>query len=133
MDKLKAGETVYTILNHVSKSGMLRVIDLVVIRDNQPSNIYPFIREIEEKFTKDFKPDKKHQGFRVSGVGMDMGFNLVYNLSSRLFPNGFECIGWDKPSKDRCPSSDHVNNPKVNSEDGFIHKDGGYALKQKWL
>ena len=46
---------------------------------------------------------------------------------------GFECIGWDKPSKDRCPSSDHVNNPKVNSEDGFIHKDGGYTLKQKWL
>jgi hypothetical protein len=37
---------------------------------------------------------------------MDMGFHVVYNLSSALYRGGFGCIG-DKPV--RCPSNDHSN------------------------
>jgi len=62
------------------------------------------------------------KGIRVGGCGMDMGFHLIYSLSRILYPNGFDCIG------DNCPSNDHFNR-----EDNKHHKDGGYALIQKWL
>lgn len=84
--KLKKGETVYTILRHVSKSGMLRAIDMVVIRNNEPINILTFLSEEQrEQFLKSYPHDKTwYTAIRVSGCGMDMGFKVVNSLSHTL-------------------------------------------------
>lgn len=61
----------------------------------------------------------------MGGVGMDMGFALVHELSYSLWPNGFECTG------QRCPSSDHANGDR--NYEPHHHASGGYALRQEWL
>ncbi len=102
--------------------------------------------------------DDKREAIRVGGAGMDMGFHIVYSLSSALFRDGFGCIG------ERCRSNDHTNGDRdytphcpfcatrdagepVNYGNGTTgpslharpegrahwHSDGGYALHQKWL
>lgn len=76
---LKPGDTVYTILRHVSNSGMSRRIDLYIFRDNKPYYLTYWAAEaLGEKVNK-------KGGIVVGGCGMDMGFHLVYNLSMALF------------------------------------------------
>jgi hypothetical protein len=99
---LKPGDTVYTTLRHVSRSGMYRVINLYIIQDNEPRWISSWAADLLEGF------DNRHEGCKASGCGMDMGFNLVYNLSYTLFPDGYD------------------------DAEGH-HNDGGYALKQRWM
>jgi uncharacterized Zn ribbon protein len=75
---LKNGDTVYTILRHVSTSGMSRRIDLYTFRDNKPvylSGLYAMMQGEEPP----------ENGYKVGGCGMDMGFHLVYSMSSMLF------------------------------------------------
>ena len=75
--------TVYTVLKHVSKSGMARWLDLYIIRDNRPVWItWLAARSIGAPF------DKKREALRIDGAGMDMGFAAVYDLSIALF-----CMG----------------------------------------
>ena len=77
---LKRGETVHCILRHVSRSGMQRVIQLVVFRKNQPLWIgYAAAKLLGYRY------DENREGIIVGGCGMDMGFHLVYNLSNALF------------------------------------------------
>jgi len=116
---LSPGDVVYTKVLHVSQSGMYRVIDLYVIRNNEPRRISWPVGRLLQGY------DRRHEGARASGCGMDMGFALVYDLSSRLFPDGFECIG------EHCPADDHVNMRR--GETPTHHRDGGYALIQRWL
>lgn len=78
---LKKNARVYTILRHVSQSGMSRQIDL-----------YYFDKK-GEKYYLSWHASKvlgwsmgKH-GIKVSGCGMDMGFHLVYTLSRCMFGN----------------------------------------------
>lgn len=118
---LRPGDTVYTKLVHVSRSGMYRVIDLYIIRDNQPINISWQASLLLEGY------DRRHEGCRASGCGMDMGFALVYNLSRALFGRGFTCSG------DGCGSNDHSNEPGPKRDGIMHHQDGGYALHQRWL
>jgi hypothetical protein len=130
LSMLKPGDTVKTILRHVSASGMSRTIDLIVIGkswDNQPT-----IRSIGWLAGRLGVAawDDKRQGLKISGCGMDMGFELVYRLGHQLWPDGFPCAG-----KKRCRANDHVN-PGPNRDRygrGVKHKDAGYALKQEWL
>lgn len=75
------GETVYTILRHVSASGMMRHIDLYVIRDNKPVYISGFVARYLDRKTH------KHGAVKIQGCGMDMGFALVYDLSMVLYSN----------------------------------------------
>ena len=102
---LKPGDTVHTILRHVSRSGMMREISVI-----GPSN---------EDITWDvmhvggYRRSDKSGGLRVSGCGMDMGFHVVYNLGYALWPNGT-----DKPHGTRNGEPDSC---------------GGYALKHRWL
>ena len=117
---LLPGETVYTNLKHVSRSGMYRVIDLYVMRDNQPRRITWSTAALLEGY------DDRHEGAKASGCGMDMGFHLVYSLAATLFREGFDCIG------ELCPSNDHSNGDRNYSPDNH-HRDGGYALVQRWL
>lgn len=80
----KSGYKVYTILRHVSKSGMYREISPVLIIDNRVYYIaYSTAIITGMKYTE----KNGHNAIGISGCGMDMGFSLVYDLSSVLYRN----------------------------------------------
>lgn len=100
---LKPTDTVYTVLRHVSGSGMTRDITAIAIIINErtgkamPLNISYYVADA---LGWTFKDD--NSAVRVGGCGMDMGFHLVYTLASVLFRDDME-------------------------------NDAGYSLNQKWL
>jgi hypothetical protein len=70
---------------------MTRAISLKVIKDGQLYDItYAVSRALGEKCAD----ANGHNVIKVQGVGMDMGFHLVYNLSSVLFA-GQERAGYE--------------------------------------
>ena len=82
---LKPGDTVYTVVRHVSASGMSRVIDLYHF------GIYD--GKVQKSWLSGFVAtalgwsfDEKRGALRVQGCGMDMGFHVVSTLSRVLFP-----------------------------------------------
>ena len=79
---VKAGDTVYTKLNHVSRSGMMRHITVMVIKKNVPHYLDHLATKILgwPRVAMD-----KGEGIKVPGCGMDMGFHLVYSLSEVVF------------------------------------------------
>lgn len=91
----QAKPTVYTVLRHVSQSGMSRDISLKTVEDGQIRDItYTVAIALGEK-----PKDKDGQRvIRVNGCGMDMGFHLVYGLSSVLY--GHEDRGGYKLSQE---------------------------------
>lgn len=99
LDELRAmfpaGSTVPTILRHVSSSGMSRAVS--VIGPNLGDVSYLVARAGVAKL------DPRHQGLKMGGCGMDMGFALVYGLARTLYADGFKCVGKG------CPSNDHSN------------------------
>ena len=115
-EMLPPGSTIYTKINHVSRSGMMRSISCYISEDGAIKNINWWILNAMGK-----KIDR-YDGIRMDGCGMDMGFALVYSVSRILYSDGFDCIG------DKCPSNDHFNRVAASH-----HSDGGYALKQRWL
>lgn len=107
LELLKPGDTVYTVLKHVSRSGMMRHIQLKIVRNGDICDItYHAAVVMGDSIAKD-------GGIRVAGCGMDMGFALVYNLGAVLWPNGT-----DKPHGTR---------------NGEPDSEGGYALHQRWI
>ena len=120
LELVKPGDTVYTILRHVSRSGMSRVIDLVIISDGQPFSISGWAASVTDR-----RLDRDRWGIKIGGTGMDMGFALVYDLSYVLFKDGFTCIG------EKCPANDHNNGDRDYTP--HQHSDPGYALKQRWI
>lgn len=155
---IKPGDTVYTILDNVSRSGMSRAIRVLVplVAGNGVESVPPggkptdYIRKdsIHVEFRhpnyavgkalglRHWKRDGREQdALVVGGCGMDMGFHLVYELSHVLYgghrdgSGGYACLGKG------CPSNYHVNH-RV-SQDGperfdLVHTDG-YALRHRWL
>jgi hypothetical protein len=124
-ETLKPGDTVYTSVEHVSRSGMSREIKVYAIQDSEPLWLAGYAsRAIGCRLGK-------RDGLIVGGCGMDMGFWVVYNLGYALFPNGVPCTG------DKCLSNDHVNyrgdRSKEPRGEGVIHHDGGYAFRHRWL
>ena len=85
LKRLPKNTTIYTVLRSVSKSGMQRVIDMFYIQDNRPVRITYATNKVFSLGAWD--SDKS--GFKVRGCGMDMGFHLVYSLSSHLFGDGY--------------------------------------------
>lgn len=79
LEILKPGDTVYTVLRHVSASGMSRRIDLYAIKDGRMQYLSGHAAGVMGWRL----PDKP--GIVVGGCGMDMGFHLVYSLSYALF------------------------------------------------
>lgn len=74
---------IYTFLRHVSKSGMSRdiTLKLVDIEGTLRDITYTAALAIGEKPRDSYG----RRVIRVHGCGMDMGFHLVYCLSSVLF------------------------------------------------
>ena len=79
LELLKHGDTVYTILRHVSGSGMSRRIDVYTIKDGKPQYLSGYAAGLIGWKLHD------KGGIVVGGCGMDMGFHLVYTLSAVLF------------------------------------------------
>lgn len=126
---LKPGDTVYTKLNHVSKSGMMRVIEVMVFRDNQPIYLTYKVADF-----LGYKMHRTYEGIKVGGCGMDMGFSVVYGLSAQLYRElGYECLN-DAEGNGKCPSNYHVNSRPYDGTNTIepIHHDG-YALRHRWL
>ena len=102
-DKLKAeqlaklrewfpkGSTVYTILRHVSKSGMQRQISVVCLEHDAARGIHPTHPNFAVATVLD-RPRKRGGGsdaITCNGCGMDMGFDLVYSLACALHGDGY--------------------------------------------
>jgi hypothetical protein len=140
LSTLPPGATVYTQLNHVSRSGMMRSITPLVIVNGAPRRIVRSVCILLDQSID------AYDGVRMGGCGMDMGFALVYNLSRILYPEGFgiKCEGCgfraDTPDNAKKASSE----PKRtrghshsflgrNGDSSGWDNDGGYALRQQWL
>ena len=65
-------------MRSVSKSGMSRVIDFYTIENNKPLSLTHLIGK-----ACDYRM-AKNGGLVVKGCGMDMGFHVVYVVSSIL-------------------------------------------------
>lgn len=116
---IKPGMTVFTVLKHVSRSGMMRHVAPYVIINNEPHWIgYRVAKALDWPLADD-------DGVKIGGCGMDVGFELVYNLSRVLFRDNFVCIG------ENCHSNDHVNGDRDRTP--HLHSDAGYALRQRWI
>lgn len=138
---LSPGDTVYTILRHVSRSGMQREISVVVNRNGE--HLHPDYSVAKTLGMRQGKRD----GVIVGGCGMDMGFHLVYNLGATLWPDGFG----EKCLTDGCEFRPKTKHEAEHCNDGLAagvtpHRfrgrngdtsgwddDGGYALKHRWL
>lgn len=112
---LPPGSTVYTILRHVSRSGMSRTISFFTIAFDPLDGDEPYLRCIDWAVAKvcGYTRDQKNDGLKVSGCGMDMGFAVISNLGYALWPNGT-----DEPHGMR---------------NGEPDSNGEYALKHRWL
>ena len=104
---IKSGDDIWLNVTHVSSSGMSRNISVFVIKKNKPQNLSFLVGDALQWTTID------NSSVRVGGCGMDMGFHLVYNLGSVLWPKGTR-----KPH---------------GSRNGEPDRSGGYALKQRYL
>ena len=123
---LRPGDTVQTILRHVSRSGMMRHISVTFKGEDITWQVAALL---DEKRAND-------GGIKVGGCGMDMGFHLVSGMSAKLFPDGFECIGRDLDGvggrRRYCPANDHCNGDRDYTP--HMHPNAGdYAISNQWL
>lgn len=85
---INKGDTLHTQLMHVSQSGMTRHIKVRQLKDSKALDWTRLV-----SLALDWKEAKNrfgdYNGIKVGGCGMDMGFHLVYTLSSVLFDDGY--------------------------------------------
>ena len=105
---LKPGTIVYTVLRHVSRSGLQRSIQLKVVEEGGIVDI-----SWSAAVVLDVSTDAKHGGIKVRGCGEDIGYALVHALGMVLWPQGTP-----KP-----------HGTRNGGPDSF----GGYALKHRWI
>ena len=105
---LKPGQVVYTVLRHVSASGMQRRIDAYTVHKGR----LVYLSGYAEGVTG-YKRGANGQGLVMGGCGMDMGFQLVYSMGLGIWPKGT-----------RKPHGMRNGEPDSN---------GGYALKHEWI
>jgi hypothetical protein len=97
--------TVYTVIRHASTSGMYREISVVipVMKDKIDvtefgakraiSTVQQFVHPsytIAGLLNRGYSEKNGHNAVICKGCGMDMGFDLVYNLSSVLYGDGYK-------------------------------------------
>lgn len=127
---LKPGSIVRTILRHVSRSGMNRRVSLVIGINGDVKDISWLAAHALGDPIKNRAGYVQDVGIEIGGCGMDVGFEVVYNLGRVLWPKGFICSG------EKCQSNDHSNDPKCRRDTfvGQMHTgDGGYALRHEWI
>ena len=129
---IKPGDTVYTVLRHKSRSGMQRTISVVM---DAPMRDRTYLVGIALGYSF----DDKRNGLRVTGCGMDMGFELVYNLGRVLFPDGFSTAGdsavvpASRADAARLIAEGWTFTRGRNGDTSGWDNDGGYALTHRWI
>lgn len=115
---LNPGDTIYTVLRHVSRSGMSRGIDCYMMAKDggEPTWITAYVGHAIGS-PQSMKDWREQRGLRVEGCGMDMGFHVVNSLSCVIFPE-YKCLG--KDAEPRCPSSYHVNHRDTVQCEGIL-------------
>ena len=113
---LKPGARVFTILRHVSRSGMQRRIDVYTIRKNAPVWITGYVGK-----ALGYRHHRQG-GLVVDGCGMDMGYHLVNSLSYAL--HGMK-------DKGDAVSAGERGIPFGKPRPG--HYRAGYSLRHDWL
>lgn len=90
------GSTVYTILRSVSRSGMQRQISvLALVPDDKTSEMPKHIIDLHPNWSVSqvlgYRLNKggANDALIVNGCGMDMGFDIAYNLASALYGDGY--------------------------------------------
>jgi len=81
------GSTIYTILRHVSSSGMMRCVSVVVFDKETGRPFHPnyaTAKAIGYKLTTKNGCDC----LKIGGCGFDAGHDVVYALSHALYGNG---------------------------------------------
>ena len=76
---LNRKQEIYSIIRHVSQSGMTRHISFFIIRNNEIWHIGNLISDY-----LDYRPNKNYNGLVVQGCGMDMAFSVVNNLQEKM-------------------------------------------------
>lgn len=76
---LNPGDTVFTILRHVSKSGMTRHISVIA---GECRDITHYVAR-----ALDMRRSGRTGGIVISGCGSDVGFDLVYDIKRALWPD----------------------------------------------
>lgn len=110
---LPPGSTVYTILRHVSRSGMQRDIDLYRFEGGEKIYLSYYVANA-------LGYSRANGGaLKVPGCGMDMGFHLVNSLSYAL--HGMKDVNCEE---DGAPS------PAFSTPDRY---QAGYSLRHEWL
>lgn len=132
---LKPGDTVYTNVTHVARSGMSRRIRCYISDQDGIHDItWAVARVIEEPMND--------QGLNIGGCGMDMCFHTVYSLSYKLFPDGFGILGKGPHGHEVRPRSEmeaakaYAKGVKFRGRNGDTSgwdRDGGYALNKRDL
>lgn len=127
---VKPGADVYTMVTHVSSSGMTRHIRCYIPTMNVSID-YKTGKKTRKAGITDitglvatacgFRRDKGSRwDIVVQGCGMDMCFHVVYTLGRAMFPNGGPL---DKSPRER----------QERSAGEKIERDGGYLLNKKSL
>lgn len=82
----------FTILRHVSQSGMSRDISVKVVdEDGDLRDVTYYVALLIGQAPKDRNGQRV---VRVNGCGMDMGFHLVYELSYALYKDDKDRAGY---------------------------------------
>lgn len=130
---IKPGDTVYTVLRHVSRSGTSRHISVVLLQPNaedpaRPIDLHPNY-SVSVVTGYPLVRGGASDAIKIGGCGMDMGFQLIYQLSHALYGEGYACLG-----KGKCSSNYHSNARRQGEAERFdlVHTDG-YALRHRWL
>ena len=110
-DILQPGDTVYSVLRHVSRSGMRRHIDFYAVKNGSHIWLSGHIANVLDSVKRGTDP--RSEGLTVDGCGQDMGFAVVYSLGHAMWPKG--------------TPSPH------GSRNGEPDSDGGYALRHAWI
>jgi len=135
---LKPGDTVHTILDHVSRSGMSRNIRVVILRDGEA--LHP---NYAVSVLLGYSRAKHGDGMVVGGCGMDMGFSIVHSLGYALFGEEAEKgTGKDanalrkaiyEADKHYWHQQGKTEKPDWTKPGGEWFAGAGYALKHRWL
>ena len=141
---IKPGDTVYTILDHVSRSGMCRHIRVQLIQC-KPGESEPLILHPNHAVSRVLGYSQtRRDGLVVGGCGMDMGFHIVHSLGYALFGREAEHGEGSQANKLRKAiyeadkhywhqQKENKDPPDWTKPDRWWFGASGYALKHRWL
>jgi hypothetical protein len=96
---LAPGDTVYTVVTHVARSGMSRHIRCycVIMQNGKP--VVHWISNLVAR-ALGYSQDYRSGALKVSGCGMDMCFHVVHSLSYALHGHAGERSGYSLRKED---------------------------------